>query len=64
MGPTIPAELLNLNPGAVLIQEQANEDAGAIALPGVILTEGSKLRASSSIDRSTVTMYDGAPSKP
>jgi len=66
MGPTIPAELLSLSPGAVLMQEHAIVGAGAIVLPGVTLAEGSVLGALSLIGRSTEpwTMYGGVPAKP
>jgi len=66
MGPTIPAELLSLSPGAVLMEEHANVGAGAIVLPGVTLAEGSVLGALSLIGRSTEpwTMYGGVPAKP
>src|SRR5450631_3413013 len=66
MGPTIPAELLSLSPGAVLMEEHANIGAGAIVLPGVTLAEGSVLGALSLIGRSTEpwTMYGGVPAKP
>src|SRR5947207_7695556 len=37
MGPTIPAELLSLDHGAVLLQEHAILGARAIVLPGVTL---------------------------
>lgn len=43
MGPTIPADLLNLNEGAILMEEQSGLGAGAIVLPGVTLAEGSML---------------------
>jgi acetyltransferase-like isoleucine patch superfamily enzyme len=66
MGPTIPAELLSLSPGPVLMQEHANVGVGAIVLPGVTLAEGSVLGALSLIGRSTEpwTMYGGVPAKP
>ena len=66
MGPTIPAELLNLQPGAVLMQEHATVGAGAIVLPGVTLAEGSVLGALSLIGRSTEPwmIYGGVPAKP
>ena len=66
MGPTIPAELLNLQFGAVLMQEHATVGAGAIVLPGVTMGEGSLLGALSLIGRSTEpwTMYGGVPAKP
>ena len=66
MGPTIPAELLNLQFGAVLMQEHATVGAGAIVLPGVTMGEGSLLGALSLIGRSTGpwTMYGGVPAKP
>lgn len=66
MGPTIPAELLNLSPGAVLMEEHANIGAGAIVLPGVTLGEGSVLGALSLTNRSTEpwTIYGGVPAKP
>ena len=66
MGPTIPADLLKLGPGAVLMQEHANIGAGAIVLPGVTLAEGSVLGALSLIGKSTEpwTMYGGVPAKP
>ena len=66
MGPTVPADLLSLSPGAVLMQEHAIIGAGAIVLPGVTLAEGSVLGALSLIDRSTEpwTIYGGVPAKP
>jgi acetyltransferase-like isoleucine patch superfamily enzyme len=66
MGPTIPAELLSLSPGAVLMQEHANVGAGAIVLPGVTLAEGSVLGALSLSGKSTEpwTIYGGVPAKP
>lgn len=66
MGPTIPAELLGLSSGAVLMEEHASVGAGAIVLPGVTLAEGSVLGALSSIARSTEpwTIYGGVPAKP
>jgi galactoside O-acetyltransferase len=66
MGPTIPAELLHLSRGAVLMQEHAVIGAGAIVLPGVTLAEGSVVGALSLIGRSTQpwTMYVGVPAKP
>jgi dTDP-4-amino-4,6-dideoxy-D-glucose acyltransferase len=66
MGPTIPAELLNLSPGPVLMQEDASIGAGAIVLPGVTLAEGSVLGALSLIGASTEpwVMYGGVPAKP
>src|SRR6195256_584369 len=66
MGPTIPAELLSLQPGPVLMQEHATVGAGAIVLPGVTLAEGSVLGALSLIGRSTEpwTIYSGVPAKP
>src|SRR5476651_1567843 len=51
MGPTIPAELLSLTEGSVLMQEHANVGAGAIVLPGVTLAEGSVLGALSLIGK-------------
>jgi len=66
MGPTIPADLVNLNEGAVLMEEQSGLGAGAIVLPGVTLAEGSILGALSLIAKSTEpwTMYGGVPAKP
>src|SRR3984893_16093770 len=66
MGPTIPAELRGLSPGAVLMQEHAGVGAGGIVLPGVTLAEGSVLGALSLIGRSTEpwTIYGGVPAKP
>ena len=66
MGPTIPSDLLNLNPGPVMLEEYASIGAGAIVLPGVTLAEGSVLGALSLIGRSTQpwTMYGGVPAKP
>jgi acetyltransferase-like isoleucine patch superfamily enzyme len=66
MGPTVPKELLELNPGAVLMEEHANIGAGAIVLPGVTLAEGSVLGALSLISKSTEpwTIYGGIPAKP
>ncbi len=66
MGPTIPAELLGLNSGAVLMEEHANVGAGAIVLPGVTLAEGSVLGALSLLSTSTEpwTIYGGVPAKP
>jgi acetyltransferase-like isoleucine patch superfamily enzyme len=66
MGPTIPAELLGLKHGAVLMQEHTITGAGAIILPGVTLAEGSVLGALSLIGRSTEpwTIYGGVPAKP
>lgn len=66
MGPTIPAELLNLNHGAVLLEEHTIAGAGAIVLPGVTLAEGSVLGALSLIRKSTEpwTMYGGVPAQP
>jgi acetyltransferase-like isoleucine patch superfamily enzyme len=66
MGPTIPADLLKLSPGAVLMEEHANIGAGAIVLPGVTLAEGSVLGALSLLGRSTEPwiMYGGVPAKP
>lgn len=66
MGPTVPAELLNLHAGAVLMQEHAAVAAGAIVLPGVTLAEGSVLGALSLIGTSTEPwmMYGGVPAKP
>jgi acetyltransferase-like isoleucine patch superfamily enzyme len=66
MGPTIPADLLNLSPGAVLMEEHASIGAGAIVLPGVTLAEGSVLGALSLIGKSTEpwTMYGGVPARP
>ena len=66
MGPTIPADLLKLSLGAVLLEEHANVGAGAVVLPGVTLAEGSVLGALSLIGRSTEPwiMYGGVPAKP
>jgi acetyltransferase-like isoleucine patch superfamily enzyme len=66
MGPTIPADLLNLNEGAVLMEEQSGLGAGAIVLPGVRLAEGSMLGALSLLGQSTEPwmMYGGVPAKP
>ena len=66
MGPTIPPELLSLNPGAVLMEEHANIGAGAVVLPGVTMDEGSVLGALSLIGRSTEpwTIYGGVPARP
>src|SRR5437764_3677732 len=66
MGPTIPADLLSLRRGAVLIEAHANIGAGAIVLPGVTLAEGSVLGALSLIGRSTEPwmIYGGVPAKP
>src|SRR6202521_1266665 len=66
MGSTIPADLLSLSPGAVLMQEHTITGAGAIVLPGVTLSEGSVLGALSLIGRSTEpwTIYGGVPAKP
>jgi galactoside O-acetyltransferase len=66
MGPTIPAELLGVSSGAVLMEKHAIVGAGAIVLPGVTLAEGSVLGALSLIDRSTEPwmMYGGVPAKP
>jgi len=66
MGPTIPADLLSLGRGAVLIEAHANIGAGAIVLPGVTLAEGSVLGALSLIGRSTEPwmIYGGVPAKP
>jgi acetyltransferase-like isoleucine patch superfamily enzyme len=66
MGPTVPADLLELSPGAVLLEEHANIGAGAIVLPGVTLAEGSVLGALSLISKSTEpwTVYGGVPAKP
>jgi acetyltransferase-like isoleucine patch superfamily enzyme len=66
MGPTIPEDLLSLNPGPVLMEEHASIGAGAIVLPGVTLGEGSILGALSLTGRSTEpwTMYGGVPARP
>ena len=66
MGPTIPADLLSLSPGPVLMEEHASLGAGGIVLPGVTLAEGSVLGALSLIGRSTEpwTMYGGVPARP
>lgn len=66
MGPTIPAELLGLSSGAVLMEEHAAVGAGAIVLPGVTLAEGSVLGALSLIGKSTEpwTIYGGVPARP
>ena len=66
MGPTIPPELLSLNPGAVLMQEHATIGVGAIVLPGVTLAEGSVLGALSRLGGSTEPwmIYGGVPAKP
>jgi galactoside O-acetyltransferase len=66
MGPTIPAELLSLNSGAVLMEDHAIVGAGAIVLPGVTLAEGSVLGALGLIGRSTEPwmIYRGVPAKP
>ena len=65
MGPTIPPDLLSLNPRPVLMEEHTNIGAGAIVLPGVTLAEGSVLGALSLIGTSTKpwTMYGGVPAK-
>jgi galactoside O-acetyltransferase len=66
MGPTIPADLLGLNEGPVLMEEQSGLGAGAIILPGVTLAQGSMLGALSLLGKSTEpwTMYGGVPAKP
>jgi acetyltransferase-like isoleucine patch superfamily enzyme len=66
MGPTIPAELLGLRRGGVLMEEHSTVGAGAIVLPGVTLAEGSVLGALSVIGTSTEpwTMYGGVLAKP
>lgn len=66
MGPTIPAELLSLSAGAIVMQEHANIGAGAIVLPGVTMAEGSVLGALSMLGKSTEPWmtYGGVPAKP
>jgi galactoside O-acetyltransferase len=66
MGPTIPADLLKLHHGAVLMEEQSGLGAGAIVLPGVTLAEGSMIGALSLIGKSTEPwmMYGGVPARP
>ena len=66
MGPTIPAELLSLSPGGVVMQEHSSVGAGAIVLPGVTMAEGSVLGALSLLTKPTEpwTIYGGVPAKP
>ena len=66
MGPTIPAELLSLSTGAVLMQEHSTVGAGAIVMPGVTMADGSVLGALSLLGKPTQpwTIYGGIPAKP
>jgi acetyltransferase-like isoleucine patch superfamily enzyme len=66
MGPTIPAELLSLSAGAIVMQEHSNVGAGAIVMPGATMAEGSVLGALSLLAKPTEpwTIYGGVPAKP
>ena len=65
MGPTIPPELICLNPGPVTMEEHANVGAGALVMPGVTMSEGSVLGALSLLTKTTQPwmIYGGVPAR-